>query len=85
MTMQEHPPQIVTKVLRSVQFVVGQDGQRTGVLLDMASWETLLDWLEDVEDRTLVKELLPRLRQGPEQAGALRWDQIEAEWQNEAV
>ena len=82
-TTQEHPPQIVTNALRSVQFVVGQDGQQTGVFLDMATWEALLDWLEDVEDRTLVKDLLPRLREGPGPAGAYRWDQVEADWQVE--
>ena len=90
MTTREHPPQIVTKALRSVQFVVGQDGQQTGVFLDMATWEALLDWLEDVEDRTLVRDLLPlgcvrdrpRLREGPGPAGAYRWDQVEADWQN---
>jgi len=39
-----------------------------------------LDWLEDVEDRAMVKALLPRLCEGPHRGGALRWDDIESEW-----
>jgi hypothetical protein len=78
-------PQAVADALQSVQFVVGKDGQQTGVLLDIADWEALLDWLEDVEDRVLVQSMLPRLRLGPKKAGALRWEEAEAEWDDEAA
>jgi hypothetical protein len=85
MTNRSRSPQAVADVLQSVQFVVGRDGQQTGVFLDMAGWEALLDWLEDLEDRALVQSMLPRLRLGPETAGALRWEEIEAEWDDEAA
>ncbi len=67
-------------ILQSVQFVVDQQGRPAAVQISIADWESLLDWLEDVEDRALVREALPRLRQGPEKVGALRWEDIAAEW-----
>jgi hypothetical protein len=66
--------------LKSVQFVVGQDGQPSAVQLDIETWESLLDWLEDADDRALVKQLLPRLRGQPAKAGALRWDEVKSDW-----
>jgi hypothetical protein len=68
------------KALSSVQFVVAGDGERTGVFMEMADWEALLDWLEDLEDRALVQSSVGRLRMGPEKSGALRWDAVETEW-----
>jgi hypothetical protein len=85
MTKQTQTPQTVAEALQSVQFVVGQDGHQTGIYLDAAGWEALLDWLEDLEDRALVQAALPRLQMRPEQAGALRWDEVEAEWNDEAA
>lgn len=55
---------------RSVRFVMDQQGQETGVLIEMEGWQ--VDCLEDLEDRALVQSVLPRLRRGPERAGALR-------------
>ncbi len=66
--------------LKSVQFVVGQDGQPSAVQLDIETWESLLDWLEDADDRALVKQVLPKLRSHPAKAGALRWDNVKNEW-----
>ncbi len=77
------PSQSVVDALESVQFVVGKDGQQTGVLMDMADWEALLDWLEDLEDRALVQFLLPNLRLGPEKAAAMPWEEAEAKWNDE--
>jgi len=68
------------EMLRSVQFVVGQDGQPSAVQMSIETWEAMLDWLEDIEDRMTIKGAIPRLRVGPAQAGALRWDAIKAEW-----
>jgi hypothetical protein len=80
MTTGTRPPQEVLDVFRSVQFVFGPDGRQTGVLLDEAAWEALLDWLEDVEDRASVQEALPRLRTGPARAGARLWEEVASEW-----
>ena len=65
---------------KSVRFVVGQDGRPSAVQMDIETWESLLDWLEDTEDRTLIKQALPKLRGHPAQAGALRWDEVKSEW-----
>lgn len=70
----------VLEILESAQFVVDQEGRPSAVQIGMEAWEILLDWLEDLEDRTLVKEALPRLRERPEKAGALNWEAVRAEW-----
>ena len=68
------------EIFKSVQFVVGQDGRPSAVQMDIETWETLLDWLEDTEDRALIKQALPKLRSHPAQAGTLRWDDVKSEW-----
>ncbi len=68
------------EILESLQFVVTPDGRPAAVQMSMEAWKGLLDWLEDVEDRAAVKALLPKLREGPHSSGALRWDDIESEW-----
>ena len=68
------------EALKSVQVVVGQDGHPSAVQMDIETWESLLNWLEDTEDRVLVKQALPKLRSQPAQAGALRWDEVKSEW-----
>ena len=35
---------------------------------------------EEQKDRAVIRSLLPRLWLGPEKAGALRWEEIAAEW-----
>ena len=68
------------EMLKSVQFVVGQDGRPSAVQMSIETWEAVLDWLEEVEDRSAIKEALPKLRSGPRQAGALHWDDVKSEW-----
>jgi len=72
-----------TEMLKSVQFVVGQDGRPSAVQMDIKTWEAMLDWMEDVEDRAAVKEAILRLHSGPKAAGALRWEDVKAEWERE--
>jgi len=67
-------------MLESVQFVVGPDGRPTAVQMGIEAWNVLLDWLEENEDRAIVKDAIPRLRLGPKAAGALRWGEVRAEW-----
>jgi hypothetical protein len=76
-------PAAVEDAFCAVRFVMGQEGQETGVLLEIEDWQALLDWLEDLEDRALVQSILPRLGRGPEKAGALRWEEVEASWDDE--
>jgi len=78
-------PIAVEDAFRSVRFVMGQEGQETGVLLEIEDWQVLLDWMEDLEDRALVQSLLPRLKRGPAGAGALRWEEVEADWDDESA
>jgi predicted DNA-binding protein len=73
----------VSEALASVEFIVGRDGKPRAAVLDMAAWEALIDWLEDMEDLGIVQAALPRLRMGPEKAGMLRWEDVEAEWDDE--
>ena len=73
----------VSEALASVEFIVGRDGKPRAAVLDMAAWEALIDWLEEIEDRAIVRAALPRLRMGPEKAGALRWEDVEAEWDDD--
>lgn len=48
--------------------------------MDSPGWEALLDWLEDIEDRALLQDILPKLRSGPTGSGALRREKVAAEW-----
>jgi hypothetical protein len=70
----------VAEALASVEFIIGRDGKPRAAVLDMAAWEALADWLEEMKDRGIVQATLPRLRMGPEKAGALRREDFEAEW-----
>jgi hypothetical protein len=80
-----HAPAEVEDAFRSVRFIMGEGGRETGVLLEMKDWQVLLDWLEDLEDRALVQSILPRLQRGPQGAGALRWEEVEADWDDESA
>jgi hypothetical protein len=71
----------VAELLQAVQFVVKPDGRPAAVQMDMPTWEALLAWLEEGEDRQMVKTKLERLRQGPGMGGALRWDEARADWE----
>ena len=73
------------EALKSVQFVVGSDGRPSAVQLGIETWESLLDWLEDTDDRAFVKQVLPKLRSHPAQAGALPWDEVKSEWDDSPV
>ena len=68
------------EALKSVQFVVGSDGRPSAVQLGIETWESLLDWLEDTDDRALVKQMLPKLRGHPVKADALRWAEVKSDW-----
>lgn len=68
------------EALKSIQFVVGSDGRPSAVQMGIETWESLLDWLEDTDDRALVKQLLPKLRSHPAQTNALRWDEVRDDW-----
>jgi len=67
-------------MLTAVRFVVDPDGRPTAVQISIEAWNTLLGWLEEADDRALVRELIPKLRGGPKPSGALSWEEIRSEW-----
>src|SRR4051812_17280560 len=75
----------VMKALSSARYVINAEANKTDIVLPLPIWEKLLEWLEDQEDRALVREMLPRLKMGPEKAGALSWDEVADEWNDEAT
>lgn len=67
----------------SARYLVDSGGSKTDVVLPFSVWESLLVWLEDVEDRALVREWSPQLRMGPVKSGTLRWADVAVEWDDE--
>jgi hypothetical protein len=43
----------LAETLAAVEFIVGRDGKPRAAVLEIAAWETLVDWLEDAEDQVL--------------------------------
>jgi len=69
----------VIEALKSAQYVVDKHGHRTAVLLTIQSWQSLMDWIEDIADAHLATEALTALQATggrPEDAGWLAWDDI---------
>lgn len=60
----------LSTVLSSVQFVQAPTGRRLAVM-DADDWLGLVEWLEEVEDRQVIRANLARLRAGPEDSGAV--------------
>jgi hypothetical protein len=61
---------LLSDVLTNVQFVEAPSGRRLAVI-DADDWGGLIEWLEDLEDRQIVRANLTRLRAGPEASGAV--------------
>ncbi len=69
------------EALESAQFVVNHQGQRTGVLLTLESWEMLVQLVEDAADAKTAANALSELNDGrPETAGWLAWDDVKDAW-----
>ena len=65
-----------------IKYVVGSEGKPTAVLIDIATWERILDALEDAEDIALVRETLDTLEAAGGdlgKAGFISWDQVGAQ------
>lgn len=69
-----------SKLLGSIHYVVDGAGKKAAVQLDLKTWTALLSYLEDLEDRSLVKEKLNRLLNGQEKSGSVAWDAAVTEW-----
>jgi acyl carrier protein phosphodiesterase len=59
------------EALQSVQFVTVNE--KRFAVIDAEDWEALVDWLEEVEDRQIVRKAL-------EELGATRGDRKQALW-----
>jgi hypothetical protein len=64
----------VTELLKSARFVVGADGEKQAVILDVAVWEELVTMMEDLEDA----EEMQQARQVDEDL--VPWEQVQAEY-----
>lgn len=76
----------VIEALKSAQFVIDNRGHQTAVLLDIQSWEILLNWVEDMIDTKIATQSLTELNMAggrPQQSGWLDWDEISEEWQDD--
>lgn len=76
----------VVEILKSAQFVVDNKGQQTAVLLDIESWQALVDWVENLVDVKIASEALSEIEAAggrPNQAGWLAWEDISEEWSGE--
>jgi hypothetical protein len=65
-----------------IKYVVGPEGKPTAVLIDITTWERILDALEDAEDIALVRETLATLEAvggDLSKAGYISWDQAKAQ------
>ena len=73
-------PVIGLEALQSVRFVTVK-GKRLAVL-NADDWETLIEWLEDLEDLQIARNVLAKLKAAGndyERAGWLKWDEMEAD------
>jgi PHD/YefM family antitoxin component YafN of YafNO toxin-antitoxin module len=59
------------------RYITDADGKRTAVILDIATWERLLDELEDLEDIQAIYEAKQALARGEEEL--IPWEQVKAE------
>jgi hypothetical protein len=66
--------------LKDVRFVLDANGKQAAVQVSIKDWKTLLEYLEEVEDRAAVKAKIARLRKGPEKSGALDWQDVQTQW-----
>ena len=59
----------LSSVLSTVHFVDAPTGRRLAVM-DADDWIGLVEWIEEIEDRQVVRVNLARLRAGPEDSSA---------------
>lgn len=64
---------LTLNALKSLQFVVDASGKQAAVQVGMDDWRKLLDYFEELEDRAAIKQILNRLKSGPEKSGAPDW------------
>ncbi len=71
---------VTLDALKNVRFVVDASGKQAAVQMSMDDWRKLLEYFEELEDRASIKNLLHRLKLGPEKSGALDWQEARGQW-----
>lgn len=66
--------------LKNIHFVLDASGKQAAVQVSIEDWRKILEYLEEVEDRKAVKDMLGRLIFGPVKSGALDWDKARGQW-----
>jgi PHD/YefM family antitoxin component YafN of YafNO toxin-antitoxin module len=67
---------MVTITPKKIQYVIGSKGKPTGVLVDLKTWEAILEALEEADDIALAREALAKLDAAggiSEKAGFIPW------------
>jgi hypothetical protein len=73
----------VIKALQSAQFLVDANGQPIAVQLNITAWATLLNWIEEQEDKAIVKAALSQLqslRDHPDNPDWVDWTTVKESW-----
>jgi len=80
---QNDPYSRFQEVVSSARYVVGPKGGATDVVVSLSAWKHLWEALEDLDDRMILKSWLSRLQAGPKLSGALRWEDVADEWEDD--
>jgi len=73
---------MVTITPKKIQYVIGPKGKPTGVLVDLKTWEGILEALEEAEDIAIARDALAKLDAAggdPEKAGFIPWEKARNE------
>lgn len=73
------------EVSSSARYLVNAKGDKTDEVLSLSVWKKVLTRLDDLADRAVVQEWLPRLQAGPAASEALRWDDVSAGWEDDTT
>ena len=68
--------------LKSPSYIVGPDGRPEAVLIDLATWRSIVERLEDQEDYDALRAVLADLESlahGQRPKGWKTWEEFEAE------
>ena len=74
---------LFNEILHSARYLVNNEGSKTDVVLSLGNWNKLLTLLEELDDRKVVQDWLPQLESGPVLSGALRWEDVKEEWEDD--
>jgi hypothetical protein len=73
---------MVTITPKQIQYVIGSKGKPIGVLLDLKTWESIMEALEEADDIAVAREALAKLDAAggiPEKAGFIPWEKSRTE------